>query len=305
VWGLIIRIVIAVSVFFVPHVVDTVTTLVEKGPAVQMALDDPTLTADQRAVVQAVAADPSIVTKTQSLAAKYKTQLATAAKIDPATQAALAKNPNDVNAQIKALSELTGVSVADVTTVVQLNIQHGPALQAGAAIDPATAATLLSNPTDKAALAKAIGEIVQKLHVTQAQAIAAIKDLRTIPIPQLLIVQQNGPKVIAAGAQLKALGAVPAADLAFLKKYGPALLNPKVQADLKVLQANGAEVKQAAADSPKQWQHYFWIAVGGEIVFIPLILLMAGYWSTSRARRAEEEHEAWVEQELARLGSTS
>ena len=271
----------------------------------QMALDDPTLTADQRAVVQAVAADPSIVTKTQSLAAKYKTQLATAAKIDPATQAALAKNPNDVNAQIKALSELTGVSVADVTTVVQLNIQHGPALQAGAAIDPATAATLLSNPTDKAALAKAVGEIVQKLHVTQAQAIAAIKDLRTIPIPQLLIVQQNGPKVIAAGAQLKALGAVPAADLAFLKKYGPPLLDPKVQADLKVLQANGAEVKQAAADSPKQWQHYFWVAVGGEIVFIPLIFLMAGYWSTSRARRAEEEHEAWVEQELARLGSTS
>ncbi len=52
VWGLVIRIVIAVSVFFVPHVVNTVTTLVEKGASVQGALDDPALTADQRAVVQ-------------------------------------------------------------------------------------------------------------------------------------------------------------------------------------------------------------------------------------------------------------
>ncbi|MDQ1459594.1 MAG: transporter, family, multidrug resistance protein, partial [Actinomycetota bacterium] len=37
VWGLIIRIVIAVSVFIVPHIVDTVTTLVDKGTTVQAA----------------------------------------------------------------------------------------------------------------------------------------------------------------------------------------------------------------------------------------------------------------------------
>ncbi len=303
VWGLVIRIVIAISVFFVPHVVDTVTTLVEKGASVQTALDDPTLSADQRATVQAVAADPTIVPKVQSLAAKYKTQLATAAKIDPATQAALAANPNNVQAQVKALSELTGVSVADVTTVVTLNAQHGPALQAGAAIDTATATTLLTNPTDTKALTTAVGEIVAKLHVTQAQAIADIKDLRSIPVPQLLIVQQNGPKVIAAGAQLKALGAVPASDLAFLKKYGPSLQNPKVVSDLEYLKANGASVQKAAADSPKQWEHYFWVAVGGEIIFIPLIFLMAGYWSTRRAKQAEEEHEQMVESELAKLGS--
>jgi len=119
------------------------------------------------------------------------------------------------------------------------------------------------------------------------------------------LLQQSGQKVTDAGAQLTALSKVPAADLAFLSKYGKALQDPKVQADLIYLQKNAPGVQKAAADSPKQWQHYFWVAVGGEIVFIPLILLMAGYWSTSRARRAEEEHEAWVEQELARLGSTS
>ncbi len=100
--------------------------------------------------------------------------------------------------------------------------------------------------------------------------------------------------MIAAAAQLKALGAVPASDLAFLKKYGPSLQNPKVVADLKYLQANGPSVQKAAADSPKQWQHYFWVAVGGEIVFIPLIFLMAGYWSTApRASRPRTSTSSW------------
>jgi hypothetical protein len=61
------------------------------------------------------------------------------------------------------------------------------------------------------------------------------------------------------------------------------------------------DVSAAAEKSPKQWRNYFWIAVAGEIVFIPLIFLLAGYWSPRRARRAEQEHEAMVERELARL----
>ncbi|MGH8862809.1 MAG: MFS transporter, partial [Jatrophihabitantaceae bacterium] len=295
VWGLVIRIVIAVSVFIVPHVVNTVTTLVEKGAEVQAGAV-PGFTAEQNATVRDIAADPTIVPKVQSLAAKYKTELATAAKLQPATQAALATNPNDVNAQIEALHELSGVAVGDVTTVVQLNLAHGPALQAGAAIDTSTATILLTDPTDKKAAATAVGEIVQKLKVSQQQAIALITELRSIPIPQLLTVQANGPKVLASAAQLKALGVVPAADLAFLGKYGPSLQNPKVVAIL-------TKVKNAADNSPKQWQHYYWIAVGGEIVFIPLIFLLAGFWSPRKAREKEEEHERWVEAELAKLGS--
>ena len=38
-------------------------------------------------------------------------------------------------------------------------------------------------------------------------------------------------------------------------------------------------------------------------MFIPLIFLMAGFWSPRRARQAEEEHEALVEAELAKLGA--
>jgi len=49
-----------------------------------------------------------------------------------------------------------------------------------------------------------------------------------------------------------------------------------------------ASAQKAAGDSPKQWRNYFWIAVGGEIVFIPLIWLLTGFWSPKRAKKAEE-----------------
>ncbi|TAM87035.1 MAG: MFS transporter [Jatrophihabitans sp.] len=307
IWGLIIRIVIAIVVFILPFVVTTVTTLVEQGPTVQAIATghDPSLTAAQNATVKAVAADPSIVTKTQALAAQYQAQLATAAKIDPATTAALTANPNDQAAQIKALSDISGVSVADVTTVATIEAQHPNAIAAGQALDPATAAALFTNPSDTAAIARAVGEVVAKLGVTPQQAGADLQELASIPVSQLLVVQSQGPKVATAESQLKDLAAVPAADLAFLKQYGTALQQPPVQNALKYLQAHAPAVQKAAADSPKQWQHYFWIAVGGEIVFIPLIFVLTGFWDPRKARAQEREHELWLQGELAKLGTGS
>jgi ACS family D-galactonate transporter-like MFS transporter len=302
VWGLVIRIVIAITVFFVPHVINTVTTLVEKGAPVQQiaAGKDPKLTPAQNAVVKAVAADPSIAAKAQSLSTKYASQLATAKKIDPATAAALAKNPADQTAGVKAVSEISGVPASDVATIAQLNAQHGPALQAAQAVDQATITTLLTDKTNTAALQRAVQEITSKLHISAAQAQARLQELASIPVSQLLLLQSSGLKVINAEKQLGALAQVPAADLAFLSKYA-ALADPKVQADLKFLQANAPKVVKAAHDSPHQWQTYFWIAVGGEVVFIPLIFLLVGFWSPRRAREQEREHEAWVERELAQL----
>jgi len=376
VWGLVIRIVIAVSVFIVPHVINTVSTLVEKGGAVQAGAV-PGFNAAENATVKAVAADPTIVPKVQGIATKYQAELATAGtlqakdpavlaalqangqdqaagikaisdlsgvsvadvttvatlnatepdaiaalqKVAPATLAALAANPTDQTAGITAISQISGVPVADVTTIATLNAQHGAALAAAAKVDNATITTLLTNPNDTGALTKAIGEITSALHISAADAGARLQELKSIPIPQLLLLQSSGVKVtdaqaaltkaasipaaqlavlqasgakVAAGqAQLVALGKVPAADLAFVSKYA-ALNEPKVQKAL-------TDVQKAAHDSPKQWQHYFWIAVGGEVVFIPLIWLLTGFWSPRKAKEAEEEHERMVEAELAKL----
>jgi ACS family D-galactonate transporter-like MFS transporter len=70
---------------------------------------------------------------------------------------------------------------------------------------------------------------------------------------------------------------------------------------LTYLQKEAPGVQKAAKDSPKQWQKYFWISVGGEVVFIPLIFVMAGFWDPRKAKQKEQEHEVWVEAELAKL----
>jgi ACS family D-galactonate transporter-like MFS transporter len=249
VWGLVIRIVIAVSVFIVPLIVTTVSTLVDHGG------------------------------EAQALAAKYATQLGTAAKLDPATSAALSANPADATAGIKAVSEITGYSVADVTTVATLSATHGPALAAAGALDPTTAAALVKNPADPTAGAAAVQQITTKLGISATAAVASLKDLATIPPAQLQLAGKDGAQIQTASTALKALGAIPKSDIALLTK-----------------------VQKAAADSPKQWRNYYWIAVGGEVVFIPMIFLLTGAWSPGRARREEEEHEAMVERELAKLG---
>jgi hypothetical protein len=94
---------------------------------------------------------------------------------------------------------------------------------------------------------------------------------------------------------VKAIAANPAAAAT----SGP--LDANVQAALKYLQANAPAVTKAAAESPKQWQTYFWVAVGGEVLFIPFIFVMAGFWDPRKAKKQEKEHEAWVEAELAKL----
>lgn len=291
IWGLVIRIVIAVSVFIVPLIVTTVSTLVEKGAAVQ-AGQVQGFTAAENATVKAVAADPSIAARAQTLSAKYEAELATAAKLSPATATALAQNPTDVTTGIKAISEITKVPVADVVTIATLNEQYGPQLQNAKKISLNTIGGLLQNKNDRALQAKAVQEMVAA-GVSPADAQQTLQTLAVIPPAQLQLVAASGQNVLDARSALEKLGAVPAADLAFLQKYA-ALAEPKVQ---KIL----TEVAHAAEASPKEWQRYFWIAVGGEIVFIPLIFLLAGPWSPKRAKREAEEHEAMVQQELEKL----
>jgi hypothetical protein len=85
-----------------------------------------------------------------------------------------------------------------------------------------------------------------------------------------------------ATARLIAVSKVPKADLLFLQQHGPA-------------------VQKAAADAPGQWKTWWWVCVGGEILFLPFILIMAGRWSPRKAREDAAEHEKAVQAELAAL----
>jgi MFS family permease len=86
----------------------------------------------------------------------------------------------------------------------------------------------------------------------------------------------------AATTRLTALAAVPKADLAFLNEHA-------------------AQVETASAAAPGQWKNWWWVCVGGMVLFLPFILVMTGRWSPRKAREDAEEHERKVQEELAAL----
>ena len=276
-----------------------------QGPQVAAAAagQAPGLSASQNATVKAVAADPTIVSRVQSIAAKDAAELATAQKLTPQTQAALAAAPNDPATAAQAISEISGLPVSTVAQVITLGAQDKTQLATAQAIDPATQAALRANPGDAAAQAKAVGEIVAALHVSVTQAASQLQALAAVPPADLALLSANAAPVQSAAAQLTALGQVPAADLALVARYGPSLQNAKVVAELKFLQANAPAVQQAQKQSPVQWQRWWWVAFGGQLVFIPFIWLLAGRWSVKRARQDAREHEENVDRQLAALAA--
>ena len=73
------------------------------------------------------------------------------------------------------------------------------------------------------------------------------------------------------------------------------------QADLLFLNAHGKEVASAATNAPGQWKTWWWVCVGGMVLFLPFIFLMTGRWSPRKAKQDADEHEAKVQAELAAL----
>ena len=62
-----------------------------------------------------------------------------------------------------------------------------------------------------------------------------------------------------------------------------------------------AKLTKAGNDTPHQWQHWWWVCVAGQLVFLPFIFVMAGRWSPRKAREDERAHEEMVQRELAAL----
>ena len=88
---------------------------------------------------------------------------------------------------------------------------------------------------------------------------------------------------------------------------GPTAITPLMAALLAAiayLQAHGSAVQNAAATTAGQWKTWYWICFGGIIVFLLSIPLLRGRWRTRDAKRDEEEHEAMVQAELAKLGTS-
>jgi MFS family permease len=294
IWGLIIRIVVFVAYLCLPLVVNSVTPLVDYGSTVsayattyssQLAF----ATAHPNVVAAAQKVPPSVIATAQSIP---PTVLATAQKIPPSVLATVKTDATQLANAQKFAPELA---------VIQAN----PALFAKLATfkNPATIPPSLTAQAIKAAGggAKGLG-ILTTIAANQAAITGVIAagpalqtvapyaaDLKTIApySTQLTTIAPYSAELTTMapyGAQLTALSKVPPGVFAYLK-------------------AHGAAVTKAAAQTAGQWKTWYWICFGGIIVFLLSIPLLKGRWRTRDAKRDEAEHEAKVQEELAKLNA--
>ncbi len=278
IWGLVLRVIAAAVLVAAPFLVTTVSTLVDQAPKVQAFLGATNPNTGKPYV------DPS-TGKPYPHPERFQTLSELGTK-NPQAAAALSANPNNAKAQVSAISTLSGVPQATTGKIITLSKKDAAQLKTAQAIDPQTQVALFSNPNDQAAQAKAVGEIASKLGIGQAQAVSRLQALGAVQSDLVYLKSHQAAvsKVQKGAAALQATAKIPPKDKAYFAKYGP-------------------KVAQASATSGSQWSHYFWIGVGGEAVFIPLVFLMAGRWDPRKAKRDEEEHEAMVEREMADLNT--
>jgi MFS family permease len=92
-------------------------------------------------------------------------------------------------------------------------------------------------------------------------------------------------KVVANVTELKTLVVPYQSQLTYLSQHQSALL----------------ALQDGVSRSAKQWQHWFYVCLGGMVLFIPTIWLARGRWSPGRARKDEQQHAADVDRELQEL----
>jgi ACS family D-galactonate transporter-like MFS transporter len=271
IWGWIIRVVVFASSLLLLLVINTVTPLVNYGGQVAAyAAQYPSLTW--------AGSHGKIVADAQ----KYSTQL-TFAATHPDIVALAQKNSAQIAAAQQFAPELAIIQshAADFTAAAAYTdpTKIPPALLAKLVADAgggaAGQAELAKISTNKAAIDSVIAAApdLQKIqpYAAQLTALAAV--------PSSVIAEVSAPGV---GAQLTALAKVPLSVDAYMK-------------------AHASDVVSAAAKSPGQWKTWYWICVGGLVFFLLSVPLLRGRWSPRKAKEDEEQHEAMVRAELAKL----
>jgi len=275
IWGWIIRVVVFASFLLIPVVINSVTPLVNYGATVS------TYATQYKSQLAFATAHPDVVATAQKIPPNV---IATAQKIPPSVLAtAKADSVQLANAQkfapelrvIQANPALFG-KLATYTNPAKIP----PALVAQAIKAAGGGATGLGILTTISANKAAINGVIAVAPALQTVAPYA-SDLQTIaPYSAQLTT------IAPYSAQLTALSKVPAGVFPYL-------------------QAHGAAVTKAAAQTAGQWKTWYWICFGGIIFFLLSIPLLKGRWRTRDAKRDETEHEAMVQEELAKLSASS
>ncbi|MBV9823977.1 MAG: MFS transporter, partial [Actinobacteria bacterium] len=121
---------------------------------------------------------------------------------------------------------------------------------------------------------------------------------RSEPLRAVLVQAQAHPKVFS---DLAASPADPVVRQRAIDTVGAPVVttladDPIARRNLAVIAQKGAALRKAKADSPGQWQTWFWICTGGALLLCPLTLLLKGSW---RPHPLEDAHATEHALELA------
>ena len=274
IWGWIIRIVVFGAYLCLPLVVNTVTPLVNYGAQVSA------YATQYKTELAFATAHPDIVATAQKIPPNV---IATAGKIPP-TVLAIAKNDGVQLANAQKFAPELAVIQAHPALFTKLATYSNPAKIPGPLLTQAIAAAgggakgvaVLTTISQNKAAINGVIAVAPDLQKVAPYA----NDLKTIaPYSAQLTT------IAPYGTQLTALSKVPPGVFTYLK-------------------AHAADVQNAAAKTAGQWKTWYWICFGGIIFFLLSIPLLRGRWRTRDAKRDEAEHEAKVQEELAKLQAT-
>jgi MFS family permease len=274
IWGWIIRVVVFASSLLLLVVINTVTPLVNYGGQVAAyAAQYPSLVwAGSHAKIVADATQyqaPLTFAQTHpaivALATKDQVQAADYAKFSPEIGVILKNQALFLQAQKYPQNKVPAALQAKLLAAAGGGSQGATIL-----------ATMAANQTAIQGVIAVLPELAQLApYQSELTALAAV--------PHSVIAEVTAPGV---GAELAAAAKVPHSVDVFMQDHA-------------------GDVQTAAANSPGQWRTWYWICFGGIIFFLLSIPLLRGRWRPRDAKRDEEEHEAMVQAELAKLQGAS
>ena len=264
IWGWIIRIVVFLAYLCLPLVVNTVTPLVNYGAQVQA------YATQYKTELAFATAHPDVVATAQKIPPNV---LASAQKIPPSVLT-IAKNDSVQLANAQKFAPQLAVIQAHPALFTKLATYSDPSKIPGPLLTQAIAAA--------GGGAKGVAMLTS---ISQNKA----------AINGVIAVAPDLQKVAPYAADLKTIAPY-SAQLTALSKVPPGVFT--------YLKAHAADVQNAAAKTAGQWRTWYWICFGGIIFFLLSIPLLRGRWRTRDAKRDEAEHEAKVQEELAKLQAT-
>jgi MFS transporter, ACS family, D-galactonate transporter len=273
IWGWIIRIVVFVSYLIIPLIITTVTPLVNYGSTVQA------YGTTYKSEFAFATAHPNVVAAAKKVPASVS---ATAAKIPPSVIATATADATQLANAVKFAPELA---------VIKAN----PALFAKLATykNPATIPASLVAQAITAAGGGAKGT-----------AVLTTIDANGAAISGVLAVAPALATVTPYASELTTIKPY-SAELALMKPYTAQLtaLSKVPPSVIAYMAAHSSTVIKDSASTPGQWRTWWWVCFGGMIFFLLSIPLLRGRWRPRDARRDEQEHEAMVQAELAKLST--